>query len=91
LKKGDIEMGLLSWIIFGALAGAVAGMISGARDRGCLTNIVVGVVGAFLGGLIVTFVTGEGVDFGFNLPSFVVAVLGSIILLVITGATRRKR
>lgn len=83
-------MGLLTWIIFGALAGGVAGMIAGSKQSGCLYNIIIGVVGAFVGGLIMQFVTGENMNFGFNLPSFVVAVIGSVILLVITGATKRK-
>ena len=83
-------MGLLSWVIFGALAGAVAGMITGAKNRGCMTNIVIGVVGAFLGGLLMQFITGENFNFGWNLRAFGVAVLGAVVLLVITGANRRK-
>lgn len=85
-------MGLLSWIVFGALAGWVASMIAGTnRRQGCLTDIVVGIVGAFLGGLIMELVTGAGVRFHFSFQSFAVAVLGAVILLVITGATRRRR
>jgi hypothetical protein len=45
------NLGWLSWIIFGALAGWVASLITGNRSQtGCLTNIIVGIVGAFLGG-----------------------------------------
>ena len=65
-------------------------MIAGSKRSGCLFNIVIGIVGAFVGGLVMQFITGENMSFGFNLPSFVVAVIGSVILLVITGATRRK-
>ena len=83
-------MGLLSWVIFGALAGAVAGMLTGAKDRGCLTNIVVGVVGAFLGGFLLNFLTEDEIYFGWNLRSFAIAVLGSVLLLVLTGASRRR-
>lgn len=83
-------MGWLTWIIFGALAGGIAGMIADSKRSGCLFNIVIGIVGAFIGGLLMQFITGRSFDFGFNLTSFVVAVLGSIVLLVITGATRRK-
>ncbi len=83
-------MGWLAWIIFGALAGGVAGMIADSKRSGCLFNIVIGIVGAFVGGLIMQFITGQNMNFGFNLPSFVVAVIGSVILLVITGATRRR-
>jgi uncharacterized membrane protein YeaQ/YmgE (transglycosylase-associated protein family) len=84
-------MGLITWIVFGALAGWVASMIAGSDERqGCFLNIVVGVVGAFIGGIIVGFVTGRGFSFGFNLPSFVVAVIGAIVLLLITGMARRR-
>ncbi|MCA9921658.1 MAG: GlsB/YeaQ/YmgE family stress response membrane protein [Anaerolineales bacterium] len=83
-------MGWLAWIVFGALAGGVAGMIAGSKRSGCLFNIVIGIVGAFLGGLIMQFVTGSNFNFQFNLSSFVVAVIGSVVLLVITGATKRK-
>lgn len=83
-------MGFLSWIIFGALAGWVASKITGAGERrGCLFNVVVGVVGAFVGGLIMHFITGDPFGFGFNLRSFLVAVLGSVVLLVLVGAARR--
>ena len=85
-------MGLLSWIIFGALAGWVASIIAGTnRRQGCLTDIVVGVVGAFLGGFLMRLATGQGLSFSFDLRSFVVAVLGAIVLLVILGANRRRR
>lgn len=83
-------MGILSWIIFGALAGGVAGMIAGSKRSGCLYNIVIGVVGAFLGGLIMQFVTGQQFDFSWSWNSFLVAVVGAILLLVITGGTKRK-
>lgn len=83
-------MGILAWIIFGALAGGVAGMIAGSKRSGCLYNIVIGIVGAFLGGLIMQFVTGQQFDFSWSWNSFLVAVVGAILLLVITGGTKRK-
>lgn len=83
-------MGILSWVIFGALAGGVAGMVAGSKRSGCFYNIIIGVVGAFVGGLIMQFITGESFNFGFDWRSFLVAVVGAIILLVITGATKRK-
>ncbi|HEX9370318.1 MAG TPA: GlsB/YeaQ/YmgE family stress response membrane protein [Roseiflexaceae bacterium] len=85
-------MGLISWIVFGALAGWVASMLMGTSARqGCLMNVIVGVVGAFLGGLVVELITGSGVQFGWSLRSFGVAVLGAVILLAITGWGRRRR
>ena len=83
-------MGILSWIIFGALAGWVASIVAGSKRQGCLFNMLIGVIGAFVGGFLMQFVTGENFNFVFNLRSFVVAVLGAIILLVLTGATRKK-
>jgi uncharacterized membrane protein YeaQ/YmgE (transglycosylase-associated protein family) len=84
-------MGLLAWIVFGALAGWVASLITGRR-QGCCLNVIVGVVGAFVGGFIVQLATGRGFSIGFNLPSFAVAVLGAVILLAIAGfATRTWR
>jgi uncharacterized membrane protein YeaQ/YmgE (transglycosylase-associated protein family) len=85
-------MGLISWVIFGALAGWVASIFMGTNARqGCLANILVGVVGAFLGGLIVEVLTGSGVRFDWNWRSFAVAVLGAVILLAITGMGQRRR
>ncbi len=85
-------MGLLSWILFGALAGWVSSLVMGTNDRqGCLTNIVVGVVGAFLGGFLIRLLTGTPVIFGWSWQSFGVAVIGSVVLLAITGASRRRR
>jgi uncharacterized membrane protein YeaQ/YmgE (transglycosylase-associated protein family) len=72
---------ILLWIIFGALAGWIAGAITGS-GKGLLTNIVVGVIGAFLGGWLFNQFGGLGVT-GFNLYSLLVAVVGAIVLLVI--------
>jgi uncharacterized membrane protein YeaQ/YmgE (transglycosylase-associated protein family) len=84
-------MGILGWIIFGALAGWVASMLTGTNERqGCIMNIIVGVIGAFLGGFLVELLTGTGISFGWNWRSFIVAVLGSILLLFITGAMRKR-
>ena len=83
-------MGLLSWIVFGALAGWVAGLLMGFRNGCCLT-VVVGVVGSFIGGLIMQLVTGRGFSFGFDLRSFLVAIVGAVVLLAIVGAFGRRR
>ncbi len=84
-------MGILSWIIFGALAGWIASMITGRNERqGCLMNIIVGVIGASLGGWIMSLFGGSGVT-GFNLPSFLVAVLGAVVLLAVVNFVFGRR
>lgn len=79
-------MGVFSWIVFGAIAGWAANLVVGGSDRrrqGCLVSVLVGVVGAALGGLIYRWSTGQQKDWGFNFPSFGVAVLGAVLLLAI--------
>ena len=76
-------MGILSWILFGLIAGAIAKFIAPGRDPGgILVTIVIGVVGGLLGGWLGTLFGGSGVT-GFNLMSFVWAVVGSLILLFV--------
>ncbi len=83
-------MGPIGWILLGALAGWLAGKVftDAERPRGCLAYTVIGIVGAFIGGLIMTLIGGAGVT-GFNLYSIFVAVLGSIVLLWIVRLVRR--
>lgn len=85
-------MSIISWVIFGALAGWVASIIAGNnRRQGCLMNVIVGIAGAFVGGFLIEFLTGWDPTFQFNVKSFVVAVIGAVLLLVLTGAARRRR
>lgn len=82
-------MGIILWIIFGALAGWIASMIMKTnQQQGLLLDIVVGIVGALIGGWIMTIFGEGGVD-GFNLYSFIVAVLGAVVLLAIVKFIRR--
>jgi uncharacterized membrane protein YeaQ/YmgE (transglycosylase-associated protein family) len=77
-------LGLLSWIVFGMLAGWIGGRLYGeGRPEGCLANIVIGVGGALLGGAIYTLITGRDFITGFNLPSLIVAALGSVLLIAV--------
>ncbi|AUS78489.1 GlsB/YeaQ/YmgE family stress response membrane protein [Actinoalloteichus sp. AHMU CJ021] len=89
-------MGLLSWIVFGAIVGWAANLVVGGRERerqGCLVSILVGVVGAALGGLVWRLVTGEDRAFAFDLPSMGVAAVGAVLLLVVLRllGTRSRR
>jgi len=75
-------MGILSWIVFGLLAGLVAKMIMPGRDPGgFIITTVLGVVGALIGGFVANRLGYGGVD-GFNFGSLMIAIVGSVILLV---------
>ncbi|MGW3471094.1 GlsB/YeaQ/YmgE family stress response membrane protein [Saccharopolyspora sp. NPDC000995] len=77
-------MGILSWILFGLVAGAIAKFILPGRDPGgIIVTILIGIVGGLLGGWISTNVMGGGGVSGFNVMSFVWAIIGSLILLLI--------
>lgn len=82
--SGRSVVGLLSWIIVGIIAGWLAEKIS-ARDHGLLTNLVVGIIGALIGGFLVTTLLGYSFDRGVNLTTIGVATLGATLLLWIRG------
>lgn len=82
---------MLFWLIFGALAGWIASKIVGKdASMGAIANIIVGIVGSFIGGFIGTKVFNFGKVTGFNLSSLLIAVAGSVILLLIVGAIQKK-
>ena len=78
-------MGVLSWIVFGLIAGIIAKLLMPGRDPGgCIVTMLLGVAGAFVGGFIYRLVTGtEVLYFGFDLASFAIAVLGAVVVLVV--------
>jgi uncharacterized membrane protein YeaQ/YmgE (transglycosylase-associated protein family) len=82
-------MGILLWILFGGLVGWIASMIMKTdAQQGLIVNIIVGIVGAVIGGLIMNLLGFGGVG-GFTLYSFLVALLGAIVLIWIVKAIRR--
>lgn len=84
-------MGILLWIIFGALVGWVASLIMRTDDEmGAVSNIVVGIIGAFIGGALSSMLGGPEVT-GFNLTSILVATLGAIILIFFVQLFRGRR
>ncbi len=84
-------MGIIGWLIIGALAGWIASMITGNnKQMGAGKNILVGIIGGFIGGLVMNLLGGYGIT-GFNLWSLLVAVLGSVILLWIVNAFSRRK
>lgn len=83
-------MGIISWIVLGALAGWVASIImKNNSSMGAFANIAVGIIGAFIGELIMNLIGANANVTGFTLESFLVALLGSVILLAIINLIRK--
>jgi uncharacterized membrane protein YeaQ/YmgE (transglycosylase-associated protein family) len=83
-------MSIIGWLIIGALAGWIASMIMGRNgEMGWLANIVVGIVGAFVGGLVYGLVTGSDFMATFSIGTLLVAIIGAIVLLFLWGLVRR--
>jgi uncharacterized membrane protein YeaQ/YmgE (transglycosylase-associated protein family) len=77
-------MDLLSWLLFGLLAGATAKLIMPGKDPGgCLVTIAIGITGSVIGGALGEYVFGYRRVQGFNLRSLGIAILGSIVLLAL--------
>ena len=79
---------ILAWIIFGAIVGWIASIIMGTNEQqGAVGNIVVGIIGAFLGGFIMRMFGNEVT--GFNFGSLIVAILGAMILIFLMKTLSR--
>ena len=77
-------MGILTWIVLGLVAGAIAKLLMPGRDPGgWIVTMLLGIAGAFLGGFIGNALWGSGGVDGFNLGSIGLAVLGSFVLLLL--------
>jgi uncharacterized membrane protein YeaQ/YmgE (transglycosylase-associated protein family) len=83
-------MSLLGWLLFGLIAGFIASKVVNDRGEGCLLNIALGVVGAFVGGALFA-VLGYPVWFHFSLGSMVVAILGAVVVLFLWHAATGNR
>ena len=83
--------GLISWVLFGLVAGIVAKLLMPGRDPGgCIVTSLIGIAGALLGGFLASQLGFGGVA-AWDLRSFVVAVIGAILLLVIYRALVGRR
>lgn len=83
-------MGPIAWVILGGLAGWIASKFVGTdKGQGILGNIIAGIVGAVVGGWLFGLLGGTGVT-GFNIWSFVVAVVGAVVVLSIWKALTKK-
>ena len=81
-------MSFLAWIILGLIAGFIGSKIVNKRGEGVVLDIVLGVVGAFVGGWLFTMFGANGVT-GLNIYSMLVAVIGAVVVLVVYHAIRR--
>lgn len=85
-------MGIVSFLLFGLVAGFAARLVTPGRQAiGCLPTVAVGVVGAFIGGLIGDVVLGHHVHPAWHLGSFLLAVAGSVVLLLLLQALAGRR
>jgi uncharacterized membrane protein YeaQ/YmgE (transglycosylase-associated protein family) len=82
-------MGVIGWIVLGLIAGYIASMLVNKRGEGMPFDILLGIVGAVLGGLLFNAFGSTGVT-GFNVWSLLVAVVGAVVLLVVWHAIRRS-
>jgi uncharacterized membrane protein YeaQ/YmgE (transglycosylase-associated protein family) len=77
-------MGILTWIIFGLIAGVIAKLLTPGRDPGgCIITILLGVAGAFVGGFLYEQITGQQQPMQFDFGSLIVAIIGAVILLLV--------
>jgi uncharacterized membrane protein YeaQ/YmgE (transglycosylase-associated protein family) len=85
-------MGIISWILLGLIAGAIARAITGRREmEGCIGTTLIGIVGAILGGLIATAIGVGEIDEFFDIGTWLIAIGGSVLLLLIIGAVSGRR
>ena len=86
-------MSIIIWIIMGAFAGWIASIITGRNaSQGAIGNIVIGILGAFLGGWLMNKFGQSGADLStFNLYSLLVAIGGAVLLLFVYGMLTKRR
>ena len=86
-------MGIISWIIFGGLAGWIASKIMGTdAQQGILLNVIVGIIGAFLGGFVANLLgLGAGFNNFFDIWSWIIAIVGACLLLFLMSLLTGRR
>jgi uncharacterized membrane protein YeaQ/YmgE (transglycosylase-associated protein family) len=83
-------MGIISWIVLGLIAGFIGSKIVDSQGQGLWLNMALGIVGALVGGFLFSLFGAVGVT-GFNLYSMIVAIVGSIVVLLIYNALMGRR
>ena len=89
-------MGILSWLVVGAIAGILAGyFVTGDEGLGIVGRILLGIIGAVVGGFVAGAITGGDYISGINLTTIIVATIGAIVVVVaynmLTGRNRSGR
>jgi uncharacterized membrane protein YeaQ/YmgE (transglycosylase-associated protein family) len=88
----EVIMGILGWIVLGLIAGAIAkAILPGSQGGGWFITLILGVVGALVGGFIGSAVFSIGLENFWSLQTWIVAILGSILVLLIYGLVTRGR
>lgn len=83
-------MGIIGWIILGLIAGAIArAILPGRQGGGWVVTLILGVVGALLGGFLASALFGVAMGGFFDIRTWVIAILGSIVVLLIYGVVTR--
>jgi uncharacterized membrane protein YeaQ/YmgE (transglycosylase-associated protein family) len=88
--KGGTRMGIISWIILGLIAGFIGSKIVDKQGQGLWLNIALGIIGALVGGFLFDLFGATGVT-GLNIWSMIVAIVGSIVVLLIYNAVMGGR
>ena len=83
-------MGILSWIILGLIAGFIGSKIVERQGQGFWLNIALGIIGALVGGFLFDFLGSSGVT-GLNVWSMIVAIVGSVVVLLVYNAVTGRR
>lgn len=89
-EEGSGSMGIISWIVLGAIAGFLANLLIGGGE-GLIGTIILGIVGAVVGGYIASAIFHKGDVTGVNIESIVISVLGAILVLVVWRALQGNR
>jgi uncharacterized membrane protein YeaQ/YmgE (transglycosylase-associated protein family) len=82
-------MGVVAWLVLGLIAGFVASMLVNKQGEGMLMDIVLGIVGAVVGGFIAHLAGFSGIT-GFNIYSILIAVGGAVVVLIVYHALTRR-
>ena len=84
-------MGIIAWIVVGAIAGWITNMIMGSGGVGVLATIFLGIIGAVVGGFLAGLITNQDYTTGINIPTIVVSVIGAVIVVAVYRAVMGRR